>query len=308
MKYAELVATAAELRDVPPVFAVTLRRESALRRLDALFGEADSECAPAMGRFYRAQVDRALAEIAAYSGRTPRFWKLYSSGFIVKSSRRTLAVDVNGGCTPPRGRTRITLRGDQIRRLAELIDEYYCTHSHEDHISAPLCDVLARRGRLIVMPAEAIRRWMIPGATAAEGFRSDHCRTFLNWQGDASGGLDCAMYLLTLGNGRTVMVRGDIYHAEGFAGCVAQLRAWNASVDYVFTSPYFTGGDDPIAVLGREFACRFVPIHEWEFSHRPFGSPGPATQSFSELYDKFDVWYRRGRAQFLTWGESILLD
>ena len=308
MKYADLTAVAADLAVAPPAFTVDPERETALRRLDSLLGEADSENSPRLGRFYRERVDRALAEIAAYRGKTPRFWKLYSSGFVVKSARRTLAVDINGGCTPGRGRTRITLRDDQIRKLAELIDEYYCTHSHEDHISAPLCDALARRRKLIVMPAESIHRWLISGATAAEELLCDHCRVFLNWQGNASGGLDCAMYLFTLENGRTVMVRGDIYHGEGFDACMEHLRAWNLPVDYVFTSPYYTSGDDPIAALGREFACRFVPIHEWEFSHRALGKPGPATQCFAELYEKFDVWYQCGRAQFLTWGESISLD
>ena len=307
MKYSDLKAVAAKLSENPPAFKVSLEREDALLRLDELFGEADSEISPALGRFYRDRTDAALDEISAYKGKEPRFWKLYSSGFIIKSGSRTLAVDVNGGCTG-RGRTRITLRSGQIRRLAELIDEYYCTHSHEDHISAPLCDALIRRGKLVVMPAESARRWLIPGATAAEGFCSGHCRTFLNWQGNAVGGLDCAMYLFTLSNGRTVMVRGDIYHGEGFEACMAHLKKWKQPVDYVFATPYYTSGRDPIAALGTEFGCRFIPIHEWEFSHRAFGKTGPATQCFAELLKVFRSWYRIGRAQFLTWGESIGLD
>lgn len=308
MKYADLKAAAAKLCENPPSFQVSPGREAALLRLDELFGEADSEISPVLGRFYRDRVDAALDEIAAYKGKKPRFWKLYSSGFIIKSARLTLAVDVNGGCTPARGRTRITLRSGQIRRLAELIDEYYCTHSHEDHISAPLCDALVRLGKLVVMPAESARRWLIPGAVPAEGFRSAHCRTFLNWQGNASGGLDCAMYLFTLANGRTVMVRGDIYHEEGFEACMEHLKKWKQPVDYVFASPYSSSGRDPIAALGTEFNCRFIPIHEWEFSHRAFGKTGPATQCYAELLQVFRKWHRLGRAEFLAWGESIDLD
>jgi hypothetical protein len=55
-------------------------------------------------------------------------------------------------------------------------------------------------------------------------------------------------------------------------------------------------------------ACRFIPIHEWEFSHRPAGKPGPATQCFAELMQVYDFLYRQNRAQYLTWGESIALD
>ena len=260
MKYHDLKAAMERLLQAPPSFKVSHEREDALLRLDELFGEADSEISPVLGRFYRERMDAALGEISAYRGKECRFWKLYSSGFIIKSGRRTLAVDVNGGCTPAPGRTRITLRTDQLRSLAGIIDEYYCTHSHEDHISATLCDALVRRGKLVVMPSEAARRWMISGTVAAERFRSPHCWTYLNWQGNASSGLDCTMYLFTLANGRTVMVRGDIYHEEGFEACMDQLKEWRQPVNYVFASPYHTGGRDPIAALGAEFDCRFIPL------------------------------------------------
>ena len=302
MKYADLAAVARTLRRFPPAFRVVPEREAALLRLDSLFGEADSEIHPAMGRFYRARVDETLAEIEAYSGKTPRFWKLYSSGFIIKSGARTITVDVHGGCTPPCGRTCITLSLPQLRRIAELTDEYYVTHSHEDHISPIVCDALARRGKRMVMPAEAIRRWMVRGATPAEELRSRHTRAFLNFQGN----LPCAMYLFTLANGRTVMVRGDIYHKEGFCACIDKVREWGQTVDYAFLTPYAEADYSPVAMLGKAFpSSRFIPIHEWEFSHRRFGQAGAATQCFAELLATFRTWYKKNRVQFLAWGESI---
>ena len=116
MKYSELAAVAADLRTSPPVFAVTPARERALRRLDELFGEADSEYAPAMGRFYRAQVDRALTEIAAYSGATPRFWKLYSSGFVIKSARPHAGGGHQRRLHSGPGRLRLLLFGERRPR------------------------------------------------------------------------------------------------------------------------------------------------------------------------------------------------
>ena len=101
MKYADLRTAAAKLCEKPPSFKVSTEREDALLRLDKLFGEADSEISPVLGRFYRERMDTALDEISAYKGKIPRFWKLYSSGFIIKSARLTLAVDVNGGCYVP---------------------------------------------------------------------------------------------------------------------------------------------------------------------------------------------------------------
>ena len=308
MKYSELNSVFADLKAIPTSFSAIPERKKALLHLDEIFGEADSETTTVLGNFYRKQVDNALTEISSYTGKTPRLWKFYSSGIIIKSDNLTMAIDINDGCVPVQGRTKITLRGDQIRKLATLIDEYYCTHSHVDHLSPALCDALARRNKIIVMPAEAIRRWLIKGAVPAENFHSNHCKTFLNWQGDASGGLDCAMYLFTLSNKRTVMVRGDIYHKEGFDACVAQLHTWKTGVDYAFLTPYFSDGDDPVEVLSKKFNCRFIPIHEWEFGHRVFGQKGPATQCYAELYEKFDYLYQSGRAQILSWGESIALD
>ena len=307
MKYSELTAIFDELKNIPPVFAVSPEREKILLRLDGIFGEPDSEISATLGRFYRERVDAALSEIKAYHGKTPCLWKFYSSGIIIRSARRTIAIDINDGCVPEQGRTAVTLRPAQIRALADIIDEYYCTHSHSDHISPSLCDALARRGKLIVMPAESIRRWMIHGAVPADKFCSEHCRVFMNWQESSSGKLDCAMYFFSLSNNRTAMVRGDIYHEKGFDACLAHLHQWGKSVDYVFLTPYFTGGVNPVEALGRNFACRFIPIHEWEFSHRGFGKKGAATQCYSELYKEFRFWYRHGYAQVLSWGESIFL-
>ena len=71
---------------------------------------------------------------------------------------------------------------------------------------------------------------------------------------------------------------------------------------------YYTSGTDPVMQLDRKYSCRFIPIHEWEFSHRPAGVTAKATQDFTELYQAFGTPYAAGRAQFLFWGESIELD
>ncbi len=309
MNYRALCDTAAALDKVPPRFAVTPEREKALYQIDELLKEPDSERSPELGRFYRRQVDRIIKEVAAYKADTPRVWKFYSSGLLIKDKERTIAIDINPGCIPASGRTALRLSAKQIGQLADLIDAYFCTHSHEDHIGPELCDALARRKKTIVMPAEAIFRWMIKGATPSEKFQSSYCKTYLNWQGrDEVKGLDNSMYLFTLSNGKTVFVRGDIYHGSGFALCLEHIEKWQKKVDYVFMTPYFTSGDNPVMQLEKKYACRFVNLHEWEFSHRKSGVRAKATQDFTELYQAFAEPYADGRAQFLFWGESITLD
>ena len=299
MKTAEINHVFRTLEKASPSFAVSPLRQTALLDWDQILGEPFGETTQVLGNFYRKRVNQALDEIEAYKGEIPRFWKLYSSGFIIRSSEKTIAVDINGGCTPPNGRTTVILNNSQIRRIADLTDEYYNTHSHEDHISGELCDALARRKKLMVMPQEAIYRWVVKGAVAAENFNAENTKVFMNWQGDVNGGLPCAMYLFTLNNNRNIFVRGDIYHDEGFLSCIEHVKKWGKSVDYAFLTPYYKGSIVPVETLYNEFKCRFVPIHEWEFSHRKLGNSGPATQCFEELYGAFALPYKKNSAQFL---------
>ena len=157
MKSKELNDVFRILAEESPAFAVSPVRNRTLLFWDSLLGEAYSETTSVLGNFYRKRVDQALDEIEAYKGEVPRFWKFYSSGFIIKSPVKTIAVDINGGCTPPNGRTAVTLKNSQMKRIADLADEFYNTHSHEDHICGELCDAFARRKKLMVMPQEAIK-------------------------------------------------------------------------------------------------------------------------------------------------------
>lgn len=308
MKYADLPRISEALKLCPPEFAVSKQREELLLQLDKLFGEPFSEFSSELGRFYHHQVDRVLEEVAAYGGSAPRFWKLYSSGFIIKDAGKVIAFDINNGCVHLNGRASVFLKPSQISKLATLIDEYYVTHSHSDHISGELCDALVRRKKLLVMPDECRHSWRVPGTIASENLKRTGMYAYLNWQGTAAGGLDCAMYHLALSNGKNVMVRGDIYHAEGFSGCMDFLDQNKLDVDYVFASHYSTSGPEPIPFLDGKYHCRFIPIHEWEFSHRKPGKPGAATQCFEELYRVYKNCYQQNRAQILSWGESIALD
>ena len=172
-----------------------------------------------------------------------------------------------------------------------------------------LCDALVKRKKVLVMPAECRKNYLIPQAVAAEELSAANCRVAMSWQGDTSGGMPCAMYLFKLSNGKTVFTRGDIFHKEGFEYCLSVLGAWREKVSYAVLSPYFTdGGEAPAAQLDRRYACRFINTHEWEFSHRKRGTAGAATQCFAEELREFSAPYSDNRAVFIFWGESIALD
>ena len=89
MKYFDLKAAMARLLETPPSFRVSPEREDGLLRLDELFGEADSEISPVLGRFYRERMDAALYEITKYKGTASNFedtkyYRYNSKGDLVK--------------------------------------------------------------------------------------------------------------------------------------------------------------------------------------------------------------------------------
>lgn len=308
MQLESLEKTFAALQEFPPAFRVFPERKSLLMQMDMLYGEADSERSYELGRFYRNRLDEIFAGIAAYDGKEPRLWKLYSSGVIIKDARRTIAMDINNGCLPMHGRSAVKLTVEDCEKIADLADEYYVSHAHDDHVSPQLCDAFTRRKKLVVMPRSALKGWMVDGGVAAEELDTPDTLTFLNWQGNAAGGMDCAMYLFTLSNGKTIFSRGDIYHKEGFEGCLEAVKKSGKRIDYACLSPYFTSGDDPVDILDRDYRCRFLNFHEWEFAHRPMGKAGEATQCFETLFNEFAAAYADNRLALLTWGESITLD
>lgn len=307
MEFAKLAALSIKLRENPPCFVTSEKRRELMLEVDELLGEANSEKSAELGKFYRMQVDNMLDEISAYSGTIPRMWKFYSSGIMVKDKERTFSLDINLGCLPPHGRSKLHLTEEQIGKIADLVDEHYVSHAHDDHTSGEICDAVSRRGKKVIMPQQALEAWMIDGI-AAEKWSVPHCLTFLNWQGNASGGMPCAMYLFTLSNGKTLFTRGDIYHKEGFDGCLETVRKSGKAIDYACLTPYFTSGEAPVKILDEIYHCRFLNLHEWEFAHRPMGRAGEATQCFRTLYKEFAEAYADNRLALLTWGESIALD
>lgn len=308
MKQTQLKKIFSILQEVSPSFTPSGKRENTLLELDTLLAEAMSEQQKVLGDFYSRRVDQALDEIESYNGKIPRLWKLYSSGLIIKSEKECIAIDVNDGCLPSQGRASIALKETQKKKIAELAQSYFVTHAHNDHLSTSLSDLFAKKKKLLVMPEDTIKRWMIKGAVPAEEYKSDSVGVFMNWQGDIHGGLPCAMYLFTLQNNKNVFVRGDIYHDDGFLKCVNQVKKWNKKIHYAFLTPYYKGSVKPVETLYDQFQCRMIPIHEWEFAHRPWGIAGKATQNFEELFEAFSLPYQNHSAQFLAWGESILLD
>lgn len=301
--------TLRELEQFPANAANWEPRKFLFEKLDAQFSSPASENDPALGEFYRRRCRRAIAEIRAWNRPAARLWKFYSSGVVVKDADgKVYAFDLNDGCTPGERRCRFLIDTALAEEFAGLIDTAFYTHRHLDHIGLAIADALLARGKEVVAPDEAIHAWLLRGATSAEHCRRPGLVSYAGLQrGGVSGDIPNAAYLVSFAPGVTLFVRGDIYRGEDLLPILDRMEAEHRTVDYAATSPFSQSGPDPVLELYRRFHCSFIPIHEWEFSHRRMEAGGPATQTYEGLYESFRIPGSEGKCMILGWGESMTL-
>lgn len=304
----ELLMLHKELASCPPSAKNWIRRQPLLTQMDALFSIPESENSDSLHDFYRHECLRTLNEIRTCSENRARVWKLYSSAILIRDiSGRVIGFDLNDGCTPLDRRTRLRLDADLIAAFAETVDIMFYTHGHLDHIGLGVIDSLLAHGKQVVMPQDIIRHWLFPGAIPAEDCKIPGVSCYFGKQimSDGERNIPNAAYIVKLESGFSVFLRGDIYHYEELCPILDQIQAEGHQVDLAATSPFYQSGPEILAELFQRFHCHFLPIHEWEFSHRqPQGKAGAATQTFQELYKTFRKYGEMGKCDILAWGES----
>ncbi len=305
----ELNQLSAELTNLPPSPQNWLSRRPILRRMDSILAEADAENSPELCEFYHRQCRRVLQEIHDWHEPRLRLWKLYSSGILIKDAGGTVTgFDLNDGCTPHNRRSRLHLSPELAEKFASVIAVMYYTHGHLDHLGLDIADALLRRQKTVIAPQALIDQWLLNGAVAADHLQRTGVATFASKQ-SIVGEPDIVnfAYAVTLPPGITFFVRGDIYCGSDFLTVLNQLAATGIRTDVALISPFSLTPPSPVMELNRRFHCRFLPLHEWEFSHRPPATSGTATQSFDDLYREFEQPGNDGRCDILSWGESIVI-
>lgn len=308
MKLQELEGARRQLDRVPPSPENWSARLPLLERLDALFSEPELENGPVLNRFYHEQCRRVIAEVRTWRGPGVRLWKLYSSAILVKDETGLVTgFDLNEGCTPAcERRTRLRLSPGLVEEFAELVGRMFYTHGHLDHLGLAVADALLMRGRPVIAPGDAVRRWLLDGAVPAEEFQAEGVRCYRGVQRMADKeDVPNSAYAVTFQPGVTLLVRGDIYHWEELKPIYDRIESQGVKIDVMATSPFYQSGPDPVQETYRRFGCGFIPIHEWEFGHRlPVGRAGRATQTYADLYESFRIPGEAGKCAVLAWGES----
>lgn len=284
------------------------RRWLTHRDYDTLLRVAKSEDDPKVGEYYNSRVLKIIEEVKAWRSDVPKAWKLYSSGLVVKDGEKVFGIDVNIGCDMPGRKVALRMRPEVLDALADVLDAVYYTHEHRDHCSQEVVDVLLAKKKKIYAGAAAIKVFkMGDGAIVAEKHTEPGYHVFESCQRMGKVNVNfvqCLAYVWELSNGATLFVRGDIYHPDD----IGKVLSWvdnelKIKIDYaaVNASPSL------VQECSRRWGCSFIPLHEWEFTHRKFGLPGPATQPMSTLYRVFGKQAQAGLADILSWGESVEL-
>ncbi|MCP4642156.1 MAG: MBL fold metallo-hydrolase [bacterium] len=309
----------------------------------------DGPVNPDLGAFYQKRMQRALDEIE----NTPApkkgivVWKMYSSGVIVKSREGVFAFDVVEGCVPP-GLTpaeafnqlpapahlaevfpyRLHWTPAMRDQFARLVDVYFSTHYHYDHLSAILVDALLQAGKTVVATEQARKtcmEWGIQGADRIVTMPQDQLSYLTSKEYEVSGvtaitfngyqdeyrkteqdgrwvwtlntdprRAENNVYVVRIG-GVNVFHNGDVHHCPGLYPWLVNLVDTEWAPDPCLTVPWFENWHRAIPKLFPDAAMTVV--HELELGHTSFreGEPDPRPI------------FRVGKAdaQYLMWGETI---
>ena len=293
-------------------FDNTPARLNALLEMDNILHNARSENHPLVGEFYRKRCEKALREIADYKGEVPRLWKFYSSGIIVKSGNDIFAYDLNIGSESFSFRCRLNMGDELLKEFAKLITAYFSTHEHSDHFNPLLADELLSQDKPVFVTANAVKFWCLPESCNVEKNTFPGMHPFHSFQLPSSGargpGVGCpdTAFLQELPTGN-LFVKGDIFTDMEILDTVGHYDKLGLSIDFAPMSSYHIQPTSMTDELLKRNCSLFIPVHEWEFCHRPYGKEGMATQSYGFLAGEFGEAAKLGKRRLISWGESIPL-
>lgn len=313
------------------------RRGAYIEALDAWVGRADTvywdgnpETANAEFRdYYLRCIERAVAEAEAATVASGLVvWKLYSSGFLVKTPTATFAFDVAEGPFKSLTRKPEDEPGFEFHwppelrtRFAGLIDALFVTHRHYDHVSYALVAEVAAAGKTVVVPPDLKAIWRqedFAGKLTTLAPDADHrlgpvtVRVFQavqamqrdeagEWVVSASDP-EHYVYLVRDEAGTSVLHNGD-NRGRPFVAWLRNALAdgWDVHLWCRILTWPTTVIDDVEAVVKPVV----VPGHEYEMGHKPKYSP-----SLLGGFYRGRVVARAAERRYvvLTWGERLAIE
>jgi len=293
---------------------------------DTIYRDKNPETANAeFYRYYLRSMKTALLEASKTqvdSGAV--VWKLYSSGFLVKTPTATFAIDVVEGPyknikgSPDDEPGYVFKWAEPMRqKFAETVDVLCVTHWHYDHTSYALTQDLIEAGKTVVVPQQLKDSWRnesfaneltvlepdVDHSIAGPTIRVHNGVQYMvtdkdgKWISSPKYDAENIVYLIRSGEGPGFHHHGD-NRGTSYGGWMRKAIKDGWTVDIWLTKTV-------IPEIAEMIHPIIVPSHEYEMGHKPrhgIGRLTPWHKSF--MKDR----YAEGKGLLLTWGEHFHFD
>jgi len=288
---------------------------------------------PEFRDFYLRRINRVLNEVKTTTvTKGAVIWKLYSSGFLIKTPTAVFAIDAVEGpiknqCSP-RDISGITFKWTEPMReeFARLVDVLLITHWHYDHASWALAQKMIEAGKQVVTTEHNKEKWQ-PAPFAAKlttlSPGVDHkvgplvVRVFdgVQWMGiDPKSGDPLSnasdvpdnVYLIRDAQGATFLHQGD-NRGRDFKDWAQQAVAdgWHIDVWLFIMSWPKTLIKDIEQINGPTL---LIPGHEYEFCHKRRDDPRLGMNKLMNFYTTLRERCSQNKALIMSWGEHYRLE
>jgi len=246
-------------------------------------------------------------------------WKLYNMGFIIRSPKSTIAIDITNPSifetTEVNGKkkrvNKSLLSDRELQEIAAQIDTVFVTHFHSDHFAPALNRMMLEAGKQVVLPTDKrfdpVKKEMVKFLEAKPGrvfldtenktpvdFAGVQVRSF---PGNQGADMPCNIYHIDL-DGVVIIHNGDNgdrAQESKLAWCppanIIIASCWNGMASLVRNAANAEGYDRASPIL--------IPAHENEMSHTV-----GHRESYRELFERQD---RLGNRSF-TFPPVFVLD
>ena len=138
------------LQTYRPATEIPLPRELALVSLDQLLHDTDNDATEPFYAFINTRMRRVLEDLDRPVAKGLRIYKLYNDGFIVKSPKATIAIDLIPGGSDAKP----FITDSVVYGIAGKCDALFISHFHADHANLNVAKSFAARGKLVIAPKD----------------------------------------------------------------------------------------------------------------------------------------------------------
>ena len=138
------------LQTYRPATEIPLPRELALVSLDQLLHDTDNDATEPFYAFINTRMRRVLEDLDRPVAKGLRIYKQYNDGFIVKSPKATIAIDLIPGGSDAKP----FITDSVVYGIAGKCDALFISHFHADHANLNVAKSFAARGKLVIAPKD----------------------------------------------------------------------------------------------------------------------------------------------------------